>query len=84
MHNLILRKIDLSDQWQPLAPARLVGSVVISAPPANAQPVMLLADDGSELPFVPGEWHWFLRVDLASIQVKGTDGDTVTVVGGSW
>ena len=41
-------------------------------------------DEGADVPWVPGEWHEFNRVNLAEVQVKGTPGDIVTVVGGTW
>ena len=30
-----------------------------------------------------GEWHFFEQIDLAALQVKGTPGDVVTLVGNS-
>lgn len=84
MNNVIQRKIDLTAEWQPLSNARLVGSVTVSTPPTNAADVLFRGDDGSEVPWVPGEWHEFHSVDLAEIRVKGTPGDAVTVVGGTW
>jgi hypothetical protein len=84
MHNVIMRQIAVTAQYQPLASQPLVGSVTISAPPSNAQNVLFLGDDGSDVPWVPGEWHDFQRVDLSKIRVKGTAGDTITIIGGTW
>jgi hypothetical protein len=84
MNNAIQRKIDLTADWQPLSADRLVGSVTISTPPTNAADAVFRGDDGSEVPWVPGEWHEFRSVNLAEIRVKGTPGDAVTVVGGTW
>ena len=39
---------------------------------------------GPVLPWVPGQWHDFRSIDLAAVHVKGTPGDVVTVVGGTW
>jgi len=40
-------------------------------------------DDGSDVPWVPGQWHEFMNVDLKDFQIKGTPGDVVTIVGGT-
>ena len=84
MNNTIMRKIDVTADYQPLASGRLVGSVEISCSPDNAGAAYFLGDDGSDVPWVPGEWHHFRSVNLAEIKVKGTAGDVVTVVGGTW
>lgn len=84
MNNTIMRAIEVTDQFQPLVQDRLVGSITISCPPTNTNDVIFLGDDGSEVPWLPGEWHSFQRIDLAEVQVKGTPGDVVTVVGGTW
>jgi hypothetical protein len=67
-----------------LVSASLVGSVTISSPPTNAAVVYFLGDDGSDVPWVPGEWHSFRSIDLAAVRVKGTAGDVVTINGGTW
>lgn len=84
MNNVIMRKIVVAAEYQPLAGQQLVGSVTISTPPGNAADVIFKGDDGGEVPWVPGEWHDFRSVNLAAIQVKGEPGDVVTVVGGTW
>jgi len=84
MHNIVMRKITVTGEYQPLVSASLVASVTISTPPTNAGDVLFKGDDGSDVPWVPGEWHQFESIDLAAIEVKGTPGDVVTVVGGSW
>ena len=83
-NNVILRKIDLTEQWQKLSTVPLVGSVTISTAPANAAAVLMRSSEGIEVPWVAGEWHEFKRIDLSQIEVKGTAGDVVTVVGGTW
>ena len=70
--------------YQPLVAARLVGSVTISCPPGNAGNVTFRGDDGGEVPWIPGEWHTFRSIDLSAVQVKGTAGDVVSIVGGTW
>jgi len=84
MNNIILRKIDVTGSYQPLASASLVGSVTISTPPTNSGTVYFKGDDGSDVPWEPGEWHEFRSIDLSEIQVKGTPGDVATLVGGTW
>jgi len=84
MHNIVMRKITVTGEYQPLASASLVASVTISTPPTNGANVLFKGDDGSDVPWVPGEWHALQSIDLAGIEVKGTPGDVVTVVGGSW
>jgi len=84
MNNLIARIISVTSQYQPLASERLVATITLSAPPGNSHPVYLQGDTGQDVPLVPGEWHIFQRVNLAEIRLKGTAGDKVTVVGGTW
>lgn len=84
MNNLIARIISVTSQYQPLATERLVATITLSTPPGNAHPVYLLGDAGQDVPLVPGEWHLFQHVNLAEIRIKGTAGDTVTVIGGTW
>jgi hypothetical protein len=84
MNNVIMRKIAVSSSYAPLVSGSLVGTFTISCPPANSGPVNFLGDDGSDIPWVASEWHIFKHVDLAAIKIKGTAGDVVTVVGGTW
>ena len=84
MNNFIMRKITVSGAYLPLSTTRLIASVTISCPPGNTGTVYFIGDDGLDVPWVPGEWHDFKSIDLAAIQVKGTSGDVVTVVGGTW
>ena len=84
MNNIIMRKIVLTDTYQQLSSVPLVASVCISCLPGNAGIAYFKGDDGSDVPWQSGEWHKFVRVDLAGIQAKGTAGDILTVVGGTW
>ena len=84
MNNIIMRKIDVTDSYQPLVTDSMVATVTISCPPGNSDPVQFKGDDGSDVPWVAGEWHELQSVDLAGIEVKGTPGDVVTIVGGTW
>ncbi len=84
MNNAIARKIDVTTGYQPLASEQIVATVTVSAPPANIANIFMLGDTGDDVPIAPGEWHIFRSVDLADLQVKGTAGDIVTVIGGTW
>ena len=84
MNNTIMRTITVTADYQPLASQRLVGSVTISCPPGNAGPVIFKGDDGSEVPWIAGEWHSFRSIDLSAVLVKGMPGDTISIVGGTW
>lgn len=84
MNNTIMRNISVTADWQPLSNERLVASVTISTPPTNAAAVVFRGDDGSEVPWQPGEWHEFRSVNLAEIFIKGQVGDRVTAIGGTW
>jgi len=85
MNNVIMRKVVVTATYQPLsAKSREVASVEVSTPPTNAGVVFFRGDDGTDVPWVPGEYHGFKSINLADIKVKGAPGDTVTVVGGTW
>lgn len=84
MNNVIQRKITVTGGYQALSASKLVASVTISTPPTNAGVVYFKGDTGTDVPWVAGEWHDFVRANLAEIQVKGTAGDIVTIVGGTW
>lgn len=84
MNNTIMRKIVVTADYQPLSPAALVASVTLSCPPTNGSTVYFRGDDGSDVPWIPGEWHEFRAINLAEVLVKGTPGDLVTAIGGSW
>jgi hypothetical protein len=84
MNSTIMRRIEVATDYQPLSSTPLIGSFEISSVPTNAATVFFRGDDGSEVPWMPGEYHAVYRVDLSRILVKGTPGDQVTVIGGTW
>ncbi len=84
MNSVIMRRIAVTADYRPLAPGRLAGSFEISAVPGNAAAVFFQGDDGSDVAWVPGEYHLFEGIDLARLSVKGTPGDAVTIIGGTW
>lgn len=85
MNNVIMKKVAVTAAYQPLS-AKYVeaASVEISAPPTNAGVVYFRGSDGSDVPWIPGEYHEFRRINLAEVFVKGTPGDVVTIAGGTW
>jgi len=84
MNNIVMRKITVTAEYQPLLAQPLIATVEISALPSNSDPVFFLGDDGSDVPWISGEYHTLQRVNLADIKVKGTPGDAVSLVGGTW
>lgn len=85
MNNVIMRRVEVTADYRPLsAKSREVVSAEISTPPTNTSPVFFRGDDGADVPWVPGEYHSFTRINLADIKIKGAPGDVVTVIGGTW
>jgi hypothetical protein len=82
MNNPIMRKIVVTASYQSL-PA-IVGTFEISTVPTNSGVVYFLGDNGTDVPWVAGEYHTFKQISLGKLQVKGIAGDVVTVIGGSW
>jgi len=83
-NNVLMRKVVVTASYQPLASETTVVTVTVSTLPSNTGTVYFKGNDGSDVPWIPGEWHELRSVDLAQIQIKGTPGDVVTVVGGTW
>ena len=83
MNNAVVKTIDVTDEYQALADRSMVLTFTLTAPISNEAAVMVKVDDG-EVDFSPGQWHTLHHVDLATISVKGTVGDTVSIVGGTW
>jgi len=85
MSNLVQRVIDCTPAWQPASalPSE-IATVDVLALPTNSAAVEFLGDTGQAVPWQPGEWHSFPRIDLAKLQVRGQQGDRVNVVGGAW
>ncbi len=84
MNNPYINKKDLTSLFVPLAAERTVVTVTITSPVSNGNTVYLAGQGGVSVPLEPGEWHTFKSVDLADIQVKGTAGDIITIIGGTW
>lgn len=85
MNNLIQRVIEVTPTWQSATQlAEEMASVDVLALSTNSGPVEFLGDLSQAVPWQPGEWHSFPRINLAAIKVRGNFGDRVTVVGGTW
>jgi len=84
MNSTIMRRIEVTSDYRPMSGVPLIGSFEISSIPGNSDIVLFRGDDGSDVPWVPGEYHTLHRVDLSRILIKGTEGDVVTVIGGTW
>ena len=84
MNNTYFAKVDVTADYQALAAGRTVLTVTLSALPTNAAVVYLKNAAGQEVPLQPGEWHTLVGVNLAELEVKGTVGDSATLVGGTW
>lgn len=84
MNNVVARKVELSSVYSAPAVKRFVATVTISVPPTNVNPVYMLGDGGKDILLLPGEWHTFKQIDLSKIFFKGTPGEIITVIGGTW
>jgi hypothetical protein len=83
-NGIIMRTVEVTDEYAPLSPVPLIGTVNISALPTNSGPVFFKAGENEEAWFMPGEYHQFIRIPIHSISIKGTAGDMVTIIGGTW
>ena len=83
-NNVILRRVEVTEDYRPLSCQRLVATVEISAPPTNSGPVFLRGDQGDDVAFLPAQWITLKSVDLSQLFVKGTSADVVFIIGGTW
>jgi len=80
----IMRKITITTEWQALSATSFVLSdCEISCTIDNAGDVLFrtTGEPTVEVPWEPSEYHRFRSLDLATLEVKGTAGDVVTIVG---
>ena len=85
MNNIVMRKIVVTAQYQPLSDKDVeVVTVDVSTPPTNANVVFFRGDNGVDVPWIAGEYHTLKRINLAEVMVRGQPGDVVTLVGGTW
>ncbi len=79
-----MRSIALGAAWQRLADERAVLTATLTAAPANAQPALVRVDGGAPASWPKGVANTFVGVDLSRVEVSGTSGDSMLVVGGTW
>ena len=85
MNNVIMRKVVVGANYTPLTSKSIeIGSVDVSTPPTNSGTVFFKGDDGNDVPWTQGEYHTLKSINLADLRVKGTPGDVVTIIGGTW
>ncbi len=85
MNNVVLRTIPLTADFRPLSSLAVeVATVDVTAPPSNQGPVTFDGGDGGSVAWIPGEYHTLVRVNLGAIRARGTPGDVLTLVGGTW
>jgi hypothetical protein len=82
-NSVFMRQITLTAVHQPLG-GNEVYSVDISCPPTNSGPTFFKVGAGAEVRWLASEWHAFRRIKLSDITVRGTPGDVVSIVGGTW
>jgi hypothetical protein len=76
--------IGLTAAYTPITATTTLFKGTLTAPDNNAATAYLLSSDGhTDIPIPAGKFHEYSAVDLATIRVKGTPGDTLTLVGES-
>ncbi|MBN2377058.1 MAG: hypothetical protein JXD22_11695 [Sedimentisphaerales bacterium] len=84
MNNVIARKIAVTASYAALSSSSEVVTVTLSALTSNSHDVYLEGDTGDDVPLIAGEWHTLKSVDLSRVKIKGTVGDYVSIIGGTW
>jgi len=62
----------------------LIASGELMTPPSNTADVEVQGSNGGIVHFKPGQANPFRSINLAEIQFKGTAGDKIVFVGGTW
>ncbi len=81
---IVMRTKTLTTSYTALGSHPNDVTVDVTCPSTNSGVVYFEGDDASDVPWQPGETHNLSGVDLSAINVKGTAGDKVTVIGGEW
>lgn len=82
-NNILMRQLTLGEVAQALGGDE-VFTVDVSCPAANTAPVYFKIGAADEMPWQPGAQHNLRRIRLSDITVRGTAGDKVDLVGGTW
>jgi hypothetical protein len=80
----VQRTVTLTAEYQKLSATSLVVSGELLCTLDNAGDVTVKSAEGVELAWKAGEYHELVSVDLSTIEVKGTVGDKIRFVGGTW
>jgi hypothetical protein len=85
MNNIVMLKIAMNNGTQQVSTTKLIASVTISCLPTNTGSVYFkVGTTGTEVPFIPGEWHTLKCIDLSTLYVRGNSPDAITLIGGTW
>jgi hypothetical protein len=82
MRNLIIRKVNLTGSFAPLAGTPTIGSFTFRAGSSGSGAIFVRADDGSQdINLDRGMQFTLERVNLADLHAKGNIGDYIIVLG---
>jgi hypothetical protein len=81
VRNVVLLKVELEEEPQPLSQTRLVATFTLVASEKNTQDAVLTDGKGTEIDLPAGRQFRFERVDLSELLVKSKAGEVVFVVG---
>jgi hypothetical protein len=81
MRNLVLLKVELTDEFKPLSEDRLIATFSLVASEKNTADAILSDGKGAEIDLPAGMQFRFERVDLSELVVKSKVGEVVFVVG---
>jgi len=83
--SLLSRKVVLAANYAAVSATAALGSVRLLAAADNAGVAYIRGDDGvTDVPIPKGVDFQLNGVDLADIHLKGTPGDVVVVIGGTF
>ena len=81
MRNLVLLKVELTDEFKPLSEDRLIATFSLVASEKKTDDAILSDGKGAEIDLPAGMQFRFERVDLSELVVKSKVGEVVFVVG---
>jgi hypothetical protein len=81
MRNLVLLRVELTDEFKPLSDDRLIATFSLVASEKNTDDAILSDGKGAEIDLPAGMHFRFERVDLSELVVKSKVGEVVFVVG---
>lgn len=81
MRNIFMKSYSLTASYQKLATERTVLTATIIASPLNVGVMQIRVDGGTAANWPKGVSNGFAGIDISRIEVKGSAGDSVLVVG---